>query len=261
MLIKLMKQEMKACSRLILPLFFILIVLTVLDRLVLGLTIFVGILGIIPGIITILYILAMFAIIILCSVIVIVRFYKNLITDEGYLMFTLPVKPSQLINSKLIVASFWVLFCIITAIASIYLVFGTLNSADLFWLTLKSDWAGLRQELGSAYVTLLLGGSLGIFFCIICQILQVYASIALGQLFTGHRILGSVVAFAATTTIMQIICTIIPIVFLFISHIDINSIEAIINLMIPVALALAIAFSAVFYWITHYIFKSKLNLE
>ncbi len=35
-------------------------------------------------------------------IMVYVRFYKNFFTDEGYLTFTLPVKRSQLLNSKLI---------------------------------------------------------------------------------------------------------------------------------------------------------------
>ncbi len=39
-----------------------------------------------------------------------VRFYKNFFTDEGYLTFTLPVKRSQLLNSKLI-TSVLIMFC------------------------------------------------------------------------------------------------------------------------------------------------------
>ena len=39
---------------------------------------------------------------ILSLILVYVRFYKNFFTDEGYLTFTLPVKRSQLLNSKLI---------------------------------------------------------------------------------------------------------------------------------------------------------------
>lgn len=39
---------------------------------------------------------------ILSCILVYVRFYKNFFTDEGYLTFTLPVKRSQLLNSKLI---------------------------------------------------------------------------------------------------------------------------------------------------------------
>lgn len=38
------------------------------------------------------------------TVLIFVRFYKNFFTDEGYLTFTLPVRRSQLINSKLIMS-------------------------------------------------------------------------------------------------------------------------------------------------------------
>ena len=37
-----------------------------------------------------------------------IRFYRNLYTDEGYLMHTLPVTPRQLILAKLLVAALWV---------------------------------------------------------------------------------------------------------------------------------------------------------
>lgn len=45
-----------------------------------------------------------------------VRFYKNFFTDEGYLTFTLPVKRSQLLNSKLIT-------CVLTMLGSAIIVF------------------------------------------------------------------------------------------------------------------------------------------
>lgn len=40
---------------------------------------------------------------ILSAILLFARFYKNFFTDEGYLTFTLPVKRSTLLNSKLIV--------------------------------------------------------------------------------------------------------------------------------------------------------------
>lgn len=38
------------------------------------------------------------------TILIFIRFYKNFFTDEGYLTFTLPVRRSQLINSKLIMS-------------------------------------------------------------------------------------------------------------------------------------------------------------
>ena len=54
----------------------------------------------------------------LTLVLMVYRFYKNLMTDEGYLMFTLPVSRSQLIWSKLMVALAWgVLSAVLAALA------------------------------------------------------------------------------------------------------------------------------------------------
>ncbi len=44
------------------------------------------------------------ALTLLSSVFIYIRFYKHFFSDEGYLTFTLPVKLSQLLNSKLITA-------------------------------------------------------------------------------------------------------------------------------------------------------------
>ncbi len=43
----------------------------------------------------------------LSTIMVLVRYYQNFFTDEGYLTFTLPVKRSTLLNSKLLVAFIW----------------------------------------------------------------------------------------------------------------------------------------------------------
>ena len=52
--------------------------------------------------VAIIAILGLVAFSILTVIFVYSRFYKNFFTDEGYLTFTLPVKRSQLLNSKLI---------------------------------------------------------------------------------------------------------------------------------------------------------------
>ena len=55
-------------------------------------------------ILSILSIIGIVAFSVVSLVLVYVRFYKNLYTDEGYLTFTLPVKISEILNSKIILA-------------------------------------------------------------------------------------------------------------------------------------------------------------
>jgi hypothetical protein len=85
MLGKLFKHEMKACARLLLPLYLVLVVLAVMDRIVLGIHLFKGVIAIVPGAFTTIFVFANIAIAVISSVIVIYRFYKNMVTDEGYL--------------------------------------------------------------------------------------------------------------------------------------------------------------------------------
>lgn len=53
----------------------------------------------------VLVVIGICAFILLSEILIFVRFYKNFFSDEGYLTFTLPVKQSQLLNSKLIMSS------------------------------------------------------------------------------------------------------------------------------------------------------------
>ena len=56
------------------------------------------------GLMLFISIFSLFAFMILSEIIILVRFYKNFFTDEGYLTFNLPVKTGSRINSKLIMS-------------------------------------------------------------------------------------------------------------------------------------------------------------
>ena len=55
------------------------------------------------------YVLLLTAIMVTTFILIIMRFYRNLLLGEGYLMHTLPVEPASLITSKLLVAILWIL--------------------------------------------------------------------------------------------------------------------------------------------------------
>ena len=79
----------------------------------------------------VLIVLSFFAFIIMNALLVYIRFYKHLFSDEGYLTFTLPVKRNQILASKLLSGGLATFFtAIITAI----------NSAIIFLITFKKDF-------------------------------------------------------------------------------------------------------------------------
>ena len=112
MLRKLMKHEFRATARLMLPLYLAALVLALLSRLgdlatqhiaVSGF----NILDLLYGIITVGFAVALIAVPVVAFILMILRFRSNLLADEGYVMFTLPVSTHQLVWSKLLVSLVW----------------------------------------------------------------------------------------------------------------------------------------------------------
>ena len=108
MLGKLMKYEFKATARIFLPMFAALLVVSLVSRIFITLRVETPMaIGIALSVIMII------AVCVITLIITLQRFYKNLLTNEGYLMFTLPVKTDSIIWSKMIVATIWSILSLI----------------------------------------------------------------------------------------------------------------------------------------------------
>ncbi len=260
MLGKLLKYEFKATSRILIPLYLILLITTGINRLILLLDIFEGSLMIIPAIMKALFMLSVITIFITAFILMIYRFYKNLLSDEGYLMFTLPAKTHQLIISKYLATLTWLLVSIIIIIGSAVLAIGTpeniklvLNRLNEFLLQFEASGNNITVTI----ITLLL-------FCLtsfITYISLIYASIAIGQLFTKNRLVGAFVSYIGISTLMQLLLLLLLVMTNVFRSIITNG-----NNMIPLKLLLGIivyqfVVSIIFFITTNTIFQKKLNLE
>lgn len=103
-------------------------------------------------IVLVLSILSLVAFSLLSTILIFVRFYKNFFTDEGYLTFTLPVKRSSLLNSKLIMsvtAIIATLFAIVFNIGAMLCVgFSESIFTAEFWKGIITVFEELIKELG-----------------------------------------------------------------------------------------------------------------
>lgn len=261
MLSKLIKHEFKATAKLMLPLFLIVFVFSIMDRIVLSLHIFNDALVLIPIFITIFYITSLFAIGVVCFALMIVRFYKNLLTDEGYLMFTLPVQSHELINSKLFVSFIWYLASMVVIIGSLLLVFLNPETMPI----LRDEFSSFVHEMNTVFgvnnILLIVELILSLIFGLISNILIIYVSIAVGQLFRGHRVLGSIVSYVGITTVLQIISTILFMIIAYVFSSSFTDYSQIPQFFLPLCLLFSIVLSTIFYAVTNYLFKNKLNLE
>ena len=135
-----------------------------------------------------------------------IRFYKNLYTDEGYLMHTLPVKPWMLIVSKLTIGTIWFYLIDLLLVGAITLI--TLIALPTMAYFSPEDMLELRTMFQS-YHTIFTVPSI-LFLAIpvmiissVFSLLTIYASISLGQLFSSHKVLASILCYLGLSTILS----------------------------------------------------------
>lgn len=136
--------------------------------------------------------------------IVIMRFYKGLLRDEGYLMHTLPVKTWQLITAKGIVAACVVLGSIIVAIFSIFMLNVIGGFADIGEMLAQLGQLYGQYPLAILYTLEIL---VLVIVSVIKSIYQVYAAMSIGQLSAKHKIAFSVLAYIAIGAVIMIVFT------------------------------------------------------
>lgn len=268
MLGKLLKYEIKATGRIFVPIYLALILLAGINRIFVAFRFFPHnqTLSLISGFVSLLYILFICGMFVLTFVVMIQRFYKNLLGDEGYLMFTLPVKPSALILSKMLVSFVWIVvsmavtgisLLILTSDPSLLAEIGTFfqKAADVLSGTYGQQAAIFTIEL-----------TVGCIIGVCSSILMVYASIALGHLFQKHRVLASFGAYLVIMFVLQVISTLILSIPVIQWAVEVESSGAmavswITGRLFPLYLVLDVLYGAAFFLLTKYIFTRKLNLE
>ena len=206
MLKKLIKYEFKATARIFFMIYALLVAMAAINHLLL----FVGdliedgtalaiVVGILQGIFAFIYGAAVISSGIVTVVIILIRFYRNLMGDEGHLMFTLPVAPHHHLLSKLIVSAIWAVCTVAVIILSLMVIllrFGLIDGIRQFLDAMASE-----GFVPFAWIT-----GIGIFLliAIICGIMQVYCAMCIGPHVTRSRLGGSIIAYIAIYLLSQI---------------------------------------------------------
>lgn len=116
MLGKLMKYELRATGRMMLPLFLLTLLLGVFTRMSTAVVqhTHTNITESLNMLLIFAFVLALIGTAVFSVILMVMRFRNNLMTDEGYLMFTLPVSVHQLLWAKLLVSMLWfvAVFCV-----------------------------------------------------------------------------------------------------------------------------------------------------
>ena len=199
MLGKLLKYELRATGRQVLPLCGGMVAFALLRRLLGLLQItraWPGLDGALDSLGIGLFTLLLIACTVAVFIVLIMRYYRNLYTDEGYLMNTLPVSPTQNLPAKTFVAVIWQVAALVALLISVFIsVVGTPVSRQI-----ALGFAEMNIELQHLFLLhqgfvliIAIETILVIFISAFAGMLQFYAAISLGQFIRRHRVLGAVV--------------------------------------------------------------------
>ena len=296
MLAKLMKYDFKSMLRIFVPLWISLLVVSIVNRFTIRLSanylnstiydysyqssphldVSSSIASLIAGCAMFLFFALIIAMFVIATIIIVQRFYTGLLRDEGYLMFTLPVSPGQLILSKGLAALVLLLInCLVALLAVVILAAGPEASEVIAGARMyMQDYTfGRINFLIFLYIIAMIAG-------ITYSLSMVYASMALGHLAKRHRILLSFAAYIGISWAISIFTSILStIAIAFVDNYE-NWFTSIINdfmygvyandysglvsfyswaLAIGIFCSLLLAF--VFFLVTRHILSKKLNLE
>ena len=235
-------------------------------------------------ILMIVYVSVILAIAVLCFVNTIRRFYQNLLGREGYLMHTLPVNENQLILSKLLTSMVWVLCSGLVGIVCITVMVAvgvfdpeTFGMAD--WDSWKQLWGMLYGELGPEFWVAMAWTILINLARLADLILCVYAACMIAHQFKKQTMVAGILAFIGLNVVENQIDKLLGMndVTLFVGVnyelVDVSDVSGGTPVMHYLTTAFGqgagylfcfvftAAIAAVYFCLTRWLMKNKLNLE
>ncbi len=290
MFFKLCKYEFKSILRTLVPIYLAVIAVSFINmfmgvgslsngyynNLLQNISFGKDILGLFQAVSMFAYFGVMVALSVLTLIVIIQRFYKGLLCDEGYLMFTLPVKPWLLIAAKGTTALVMTVASGITAgISILMLLIGALGPVDFFAAVTSPElWLKIGQlfQAVPSWPLLMLEVLVLIIFNGFSKLFHLYFSMSLGHLANRHRILMSVVAYIGISMVLSfisgffmIMANTVPFFRTFFNSINfdsgVNGFIAALHLVCIASIVACVIQSAIFFFGSERILSKYLNLE
>ena len=260
MLGKLMKYELMATGRVFLPMYAALLILSGVSRLLALLPLNTPrTIGIVISVIL------MVGIMVITFVLMIQRFRSNLLSNEGYLMMTLPVKTDSLILSKMFTSAIWSVASALMVLISIFIMVSSISDFQ-DWLAMLRNigWLIPGEPLQSVFlaIEIVIFAALSLF----SGPLLIYTCIALSMLVNKRRGLFSFGAYVVITGVLQTLAAVAVAVAAALELGDVTNFSSwsTYTQMHGVVLTMIVAGAAVcaaFYFTTRAMLKNKLNLQ
>ena len=268
MLGKLMKYELRATSRTMLPLFLLTLLLSVFTRMSTAVVqhTHTNITESLNMLLIFAFVLALVGTAVFSVILMVMRFRNNLMTDEGYLMFTLPVSVHQLLWAKLLVSMLWfvAVFCV-DALAILLAIYedGMLAGLPEFIRSAFENMDRYYAVNGLLYMLEFLGVLL---VSMVTACLLFYAPISIGNSFATHKTLLSVVFYFVIQTVLQIVTLFgfsasVELVTPLLTPAILDSTIKTAHLLFTSLFVYELVIGAILYVLTWFMLRKKLNLQ
>lgn len=190
MLGRLFKYELKATSKVLVPIYIAFIAITIISRVSIDLQVDEGSLwSFINGMGLFVFIISAIAMFVATAIVIIWRFYRNASSDEGYLLFTLPVKVDYIIISEFLCALIWGFLMSVFAVLGIFLMIFNRNVDDN--IINFSYFGNILSSLTADGIKAIFYLFLDILISTFQEIMSIYCAISLASLFNKHRLIFS----------------------------------------------------------------------
>ena len=214
----------------------------------------------------VLYVIAIFASLLLTVIVAIVRFYQGMYTNEGYLSHTLPVTPAQHIFSKLMVSILFMLGTVLTIIVSLFIV--SLGEMNIELIKSAGYLFGRAYRVFQGNLILyIIEFVLMVFFGFVNTMLKLYFCITVGQLAQKKKVLLAVGVYFGIYVLKQILSTLI-IIFITLNYELMERIgewiadntQAFYHITLCGSLLITLIIASLYFFFTRLIMSRKLNL-
>ena len=264
MLSKLYKYEFRSLFRFLTPVYAGLIGLAVFSRLFFLLDAKINIVTVIQKSCITLFVLGVIAMFAIGAVAVVVRFYKNLLSAEGYLTVSLPFKMSQHILCKLICGVVMIILDFICLLLSVLiLMIGYGESLELFIKGFLEALVCSVEKYGGLTFVCIAEIGVMLLMTLVAALLMTYTAMAIGQQFKS-KIAASVIAYICIYAALQIISFISFYIMVTYTGIDSSftygNTMAVMATVFGAVILFQTVLSVIYFAVTNHLLSKRLNL-
>lgn len=265
MLRKLLKFEFRATGRVLFPLYLAAVLISVISSVAFSTNIGANVGGdsflryTLQFVIVFLFGMIVTASVVISYIMTIQRFRKNLLGNEGYIMHTLPVSINSHIAAKLITAVIYEIISVCIAVFLWAVVVFSMAESNLsdFVTVMFSGFSKISQSITGEICMYIFEVIAVMIVMLISFNLKIYAAMSAGYSENNHRVMKSVGFYILFYLITQIINSFIT------NSVIANNISVSYSqhLFLVLTGVIYIIYSIVFWFITSYFLRKKLNLQ